>query len=70
MARHLDDGDAQFGLIYDEDVAADEAIRLFGTTPQSEEALMAGTVIDGGQLPLLAEYDSLERVLADGWSVD
>jgi hypothetical protein len=31
---------------------------------------MAGTPIDGSQLPLLVEYDSLERVLADGWSVD
>jgi hypothetical protein len=31
---------------------------------------MAGSPIDSGQLPLLAEYDSLERLLADGWSVD
>jgi hypothetical protein len=37
---------------------------------QSEQALMAGSPIDSGQLPLLAEYDSLERLLADGWSVD
>jgi len=33
----LDDSDAEFGLISDEDVAADEAIRLFGTTVQSEQ---------------------------------
>jgi hypothetical protein len=70
LVRHLDDGDAEFGLIYDEDVVADEAIRLFGTTTQSEQALMAGTTIDGSKLPLLAEYDSLERLLANGWSVD
>jgi hypothetical protein len=57
-------------LIFEEDVAADEAIRLFGTTPQSEQALMAGTIIDGTQLPLLLEYDSLERVLSDGWLMD
>ena len=70
LVRHVDDGDTDFGLIYDEDVVADEAIRLYGTTAQSEQALMAGTPIDGVQLPLLGEYDSLERLLADGWSVD
>jgi len=70
LVRHVDDGDTDFGLIYDEDVVADEAIRLYGTTPQSEQALIGGTPIDGVQLPLLGEYDSLERLLADGWSVD
>jgi hypothetical protein len=30
-------------------------------------ALVAKTVIDGSQLPLLRENDSLERMLADGW---
>jgi hypothetical protein len=70
LVRHLDDGDAEFALIYDEDVVANEAIHVYGTTAQSEQALMAGTPIDGRQLPLLAEYDSLERLLADGWSVD
>jgi hypothetical protein len=70
LVKHLDDGDSEFGLIHDEDVVADEVIRLFGTTAQSQQALMAGTPIDGSQLPLLVEYDSLERVLADGWSVD
>jgi hypothetical protein len=70
LVRHVGDGDAEFGLIYDEDVVADEAIRLYDTTAQSEQALMAGTPIDGLQLPLLGEYDSLERLLVDGWSVD
>ncbi|MHB8659324.1 MAG: hypothetical protein ACYC91_15495 [Solirubrobacteraceae bacterium] len=66
----LDDGDVECAFIYDEDVVSDEAIRLFGATPHSEQALMAGTLVDGSQLPLIGEYDSLERLLADGWSVD
>jgi hypothetical protein len=70
LVKHLDNGDTEVAFIYDEDVIADEAIRLFGTTPQSAQALIAETIIDGSQLPLLAEYDSLERLLADGWSVD
>jgi hypothetical protein len=70
LVRRLDDGDIECALIYDEDVIADEAIRLFATTPQSEQALIAGTVIHGSQLPVVAEYDSLERLLAHGWSVD
>lgn len=70
VVRALADGDREPGLIYDEDVAADSVIRVFGTTVQSEQALMAESVIDGSQLPLRHEYDSLERMLADGWSVD
>jgi hypothetical protein len=70
VVKSAGDGDRQTGLIFDEDVAVDETIRVFGSTAQSGWALMGKTVIDGSQPPLLCEYDSLERMLADGWSVD
>jgi hypothetical protein len=70
LVRHRPDGDREVAMICADDVIADETIRLFGATEQSGQALMMGGVIDGSALPLLGEYDSLERVLAEGWRVD
>ena len=70
MVRHRPDGGSEVALIYADDVIADERIRMFGATAQSEQALMVGGVIDGSILPFLGEYDTLERLLAEGWQVD
>jgi len=55
VVRSTGDGDRQTGLIFDEDVTADETIRVFNSTAQSARALMGQTMIDGSQLPLLCE---------------
>ena len=64
------EGEVQTGFIYDLDVIADEQIRVFESTPETEQALMGRTLIEGGQLAVIERYDSLEAMLDDGWSVD
>ncbi len=65
------DGDRLTGFIREEDVTADEEIRVFGSTRKSWEAMAwSSSPLDELDLPVVERYDSLERFLAGGWAVD
>ncbi len=68
VRRELADGELDHGLVYEEDVAAGEHLRVFGSTLQAEVALVEGTLIDGKELAVVEEYESLEAMLAEGWT--
>jgi hypothetical protein len=71
VARTASDGDRLMAYIREEDVVADEEIRVFGTTMESIHELTFGTRrLEELDLPVTERYDSIERMLADGWEVD
>lgn len=70
VIRSAPDGERLTGFIREDEVVADEEIRVFGSTLESWKALVAELPLDGLDLPVVERYDSLERLLADGWAVD
>lgn len=70
VVRSTPDGEPLTGFIREDDVVADEEIRVFGSSRESWQALVAELPLDGLDLPVVERYDSLERLLADGWAVD
>jgi len=71
-------GGAEFGLIFADDIEppernsqAADCVRMFEATDETAITLMnPNGVIDGSKLAVLAEYDSVEQMIADGWQVD
>jgi hypothetical protein len=69
----------ELGLVFADDIEppernsqAADCIRVFGATLDTGTALMnpnAGA-IDGSSLDVVAEYDSVEAMIGDGWQGD
>ena len=45
-------------------------IRLLTANLDTADALTAQTLVDGRELPVAAEYPSVEAMIADGWQID
>lgn len=56
------------GLIHVDDVEADGALTVFAATPQSGVKLTTGELIQASDLDVLERYESIEDMLADGWT--
>jgi hypothetical protein len=66
----------ELGLVFADDIEpparnsqAADCIRVFGATPDTGTALMNPNdgAIDGSSLDIVAEYDSIEELIGDGW---
>jgi hypothetical protein len=69
----------ELGLVFADDIEppernsqAADCIRVFGATPETGAALMNPNdgAIDGSSLDVVAEYDSVEEMIGDGWQGD
>jgi hypothetical protein len=71
VVRSTSDDDRVTGFIREDDVLADEEIRVLGSTRESWEAISFLTKsLADLDLPVVVRYDSLERMFADEWEVD
>jgi hypothetical protein len=71
LIRTASDGERLTAFIREEDVIVDEEIPVFATSRETWEALFLGTRrLEDLNPEVLRRYDSLERMLADGWEVD
>jgi hypothetical protein len=71
LIRTASDGERLTAFIRDDDVLADGEIPVFATSRVTWEALFLGTRrLEDVDLEVVQRYDSLERMLADGWEVD
>jgi hypothetical protein len=75
--KRPDETGSELGLLFADDVSppelnsqAADCIRVFGATDATADALIRQSLIPGGDLTVIAEYKSVEALIADGWQGD
>jgi hypothetical protein len=70
VERWIGDHTLQHALIH-EDATRDgeDAVVVYGATDGSMVNLTTGALTNASELPSLAEYDSIEHMISDGWTV-
>jgi len=68
---------SELGLLFADDVSppernsqAADCIRVFAATDATAQALTRKTLISGGDLAVIGEFESLEALIAAGWQAD
>lgn len=68
---------SELGLLFADDVSPPElnsqgvdCIRVFAATDETADALIRRSLIPGGELAVVAEYESVETLIAGGWQAD
>jgi hypothetical protein len=68
---------SELGLLFADDVSPPElnsqavgCIRVFAATDATAAALIRQSLIPGGDLAVIAQYESVETLIAGGWQAD